>query len=105
MAATLGARGDRSAVLDAVRAIACVMVFLAHASEYDGDGALIGLKNGVMLFFALSGYLLYRPFLRGPVDLRRYAVHRIARIVPASGCAPWSASRCSPGAGRSSIIR
>jgi len=83
MAATLGARGDRSAVLDAVRAIACVMVFLAHASEYDGDGALIGLKNGVMLFFALSGYLLYRPFLRGPVDLRRYAIHRIARIVPA----------------------
>ena len=36
-----------------------------------------------MLFFAFSGYLIYRPFVMGDVDLRRYAVHRLRRIVPA----------------------
>jgi peptidoglycan/LPS O-acetylase OafA/YrhL len=76
-----GAR--RSNGLDAVRAIACAMVVICHASLYAGDGSLAGLKNGVMLFFALSGYLLYRPFVVGRVDLRRYATHRVARILPA----------------------
>lgn len=74
---------SRSGVLDAVRAIACVMVVVCHISLYRGDGSLLGLKNGVMLFFALSGYLLYRPFVTGRVDLRRYATHRVARILPA----------------------
>ncbi len=74
---------SRSGVLDAVRAIACVMVVVCHISLYRGDGSLLGLKNGVMLFFALSGYLLYRPFVTGTVDLRRYATHRVARILPA----------------------
>ena len=73
----------RSDVLDAVRAVACLMVVLCHTSLYHGDESWDGLKNGVMLFFALSGYLLYRPFVLGDVDLRRYAVHRVARIVPA----------------------
>ncbi len=73
----------RSDALDGVRAIACVMVVVCHVSLYQGDGALVGLKNGVMLFFALSGYLLYRPFVVGDVDLRRYASRRIARIAPA----------------------
>jgi peptidoglycan/LPS O-acetylase OafA/YrhL len=59
------------------------MVVLCHASFYVGDGRLVGLKNGVMLFFALSGYLLYRPFVTGRVELRRYAINRAARIMPA----------------------
>ena len=69
--------------LDAVRAIAGAMVIACHVSLYRGDGSLHGLRNGVMLFFALSGYLLFRPFLRGSVDLRAYAIHRAARILPA----------------------
>ena len=73
----------RSHALDAVRAIACVMVVVCHVSLYHGDRSWDGLKNGVMLFFALSGYLLYRPFVMGDVDLRRYAANRIARIAPA----------------------
>ncbi len=73
----------RSNVLDGVRAIACLLVVLCHISLYHGDESWDGLKNGVMLFFALSGYLLYRPFVIGDVDLRRYAVHRVARIAPA----------------------
>jgi peptidoglycan/LPS O-acetylase OafA/YrhL len=73
----------RSESLDAVRAIACVMVITSHVSLYRGDSSLLGLRNGVMVFFALSGYLLFRPFLRGSVDLRSYALHRVARILPA----------------------
>src|SRR5687768_11287352 len=73
----------RSHALDAVRAVACLMVLVCHVSIHHGDESLDGLKNGVMLFFALSGYLLYRPFVMGDVDLRRYAAHRIARIAPA----------------------
>ncbi|HVA86978.1 MAG TPA: acyltransferase family protein [Candidatus Saccharimonadales bacterium] len=73
----------RSPGLDAVRALACAMVFACHLSEYQSNGALIPLKNGVLLFFVLSGYLLYRPFVRGSVDLRRYAIHRASRILPA----------------------
>jgi acetyltransferase len=74
--------------LDAVRAIACAMVVLCHVSLYAGNGELAGLKNGVMLFFALSGYLLYRPFVSGNVDLGRYGVARMFRILPAYVVAP-----------------
>ena len=73
----------RSHALDAVRAVACLMVLACHVSIYHGDESWDGLKNGVMLFFALSGYLLYRPFVMGDVDLRRYSAHRFARIAPA----------------------
>jgi peptidoglycan/LPS O-acetylase OafA/YrhL len=41
-----------------------------------------GGDAGVYIFFALSGYLLYRPFLRGDVDLRSFALKRAARILP-----------------------
>lgn len=44
--------------------------------------AIGGGDTGVWMFFALSGYLLYRPFLKGRVDLRSYAVKRAARILP-----------------------
>ena len=76
-------RPARSNALDAIRAIACVMVVLCHVSFYRGNGDFVGLQNGVMLFFGLSGYLLYRPFMTGDVDLRGYAIHRVARIAPA----------------------
>jgi peptidoglycan/LPS O-acetylase OafA/YrhL len=47
------------------------------------------MRLGLVFFFVLSGYLLYRAFARagltgeGRVDVRRYARRRIARIVPA----------------------
>jgi peptidoglycan/LPS O-acetylase OafA/YrhL len=43
---------------------------------------------GVLLFFVISGFLLYRPFVarlhagRGAVDLGRYALRRAIRIFP-----------------------
>ncbi|HYK94595.1 MAG TPA: acyltransferase [Candidatus Dormibacteraeota bacterium] len=78
----------RSAGLDALRAIASFMVVAFHLRTIvkvdfgplnpfvEGGGA------GVWIFFALSGYLLYRPFVAGPVDLRAYALKRAARILP-----------------------
>ena len=77
------AASGRSEALDAIRAVACLMVVVCHVSLLKGDGSLVALENGVMLFFALSGYLIYRPFVAGDVDLRRYALHRILRIAPA----------------------
>jgi peptidoglycan/LPS O-acetylase OafA/YrhL len=47
------------------------------------------MRLGLVFFFVLSGYLLYRAFARaaltgdGRVDVRRYARRRVARIVPA----------------------
>jgi peptidoglycan/LPS O-acetylase OafA/YrhL len=79
-----------NAGLDAVRVLAAAMVVLCHVGYYIPSVAaqpwiehLIGLRQGVMLFFVLSGYLLYRPFVRSTVDLRGYAIRRAARILPA----------------------
>lgn len=53
------------------------------------DKALFEASLGLICFFVLSGFLLYRPFaraaLRGgaPVPLKRYALRRAARIMPA----------------------
>jgi peptidoglycan/LPS O-acetylase OafA/YrhL len=59
------------------------MVLTCHVSLYQGDSSLVGLKNGVMLFFALSGYLIYRPFVIGDVNLKGFAWQRATRIGPA----------------------
>jgi len=62
------------------------MVFVSHLAYHgaiDAPTPVFNLRSGVLLFFALSGYLLYRPFVIGDVDLGAYAVRRAARIVPA----------------------
>ncbi|MDP9325518.1 MAG: acyltransferase [Candidatus Dormibacteraeota bacterium] len=89
----------RSARVESLRALAALSVLVAHIygnSLIPGDSgtgniigkALLGGGFGVYLFFALSGYLLYRPFVRhffgggDPIDLRRYALNRALRILP-----------------------
>lgn len=81
--------GGRSA-LDAVRAVACLLVLVGHAAGVDPLGPL-----GVSIFFVLSGYLIWRPWRDGSPALGSYAVHRIARIAPGYLLAvailvPWS---------------
>ena len=84
------ARGitNRSAGLDLLRAIACALVVAFHLHTVVGvpfgpaDAVVAGGDNGVYIFFALSGYLLYRPFIGRAVDLRAYAIKRAARILP-----------------------
>jgi peptidoglycan/LPS O-acetylase OafA/YrhL len=88
----------RSARIESVRALAALAVLLTHVvgavhqgAEPDdlGNRLLFSGVFAVYLFFALSGYLLYRPFAEaafGPVvrrvDLRRYARNRAVRILP-----------------------
>ena len=65
-----------------------VFVFKLGTSD-DFPHRLAGAgRYGVWLFFALTGYLLFWPFVRrdhgdgGPIDLRRYALNRVLRILP-----------------------
>jgi peptidoglycan/LPS O-acetylase OafA/YrhL len=70
--------------LDGLRAVAAGMVFAHHLGPtMFGASAGTGLDVGVMVFFVLSGYVLYRPFARNGVDLGSYLVRRVARIWPA----------------------
>jgi peptidoglycan/LPS O-acetylase OafA/YrhL len=85
----VAARADgRNAGLDLLRGLACLLVVAFHLRNVLGvdfgplDPVVGGGDTGVFVFFALSGYLLYRPFLRGPVELGSYAIKRTARILP-----------------------
>lgn len=82
--------------LDGLRALAALAVVAVHDSGFAGitaqhaAGAYTArLDVGVTVFFVLSGFLLYRPFVadalagRPPVRLRDYARRRVLRIVPA----------------------
>ncbi|MFA4929829.1 MAG: acyltransferase [Patulibacter sp.] len=86
----------RFAGLDALRAFAVIAVVICHASGVAGvwrttSWGWIGeaAQAGVVVFFVLSGFLVYRPFVaahaageRGPT-VGRYARRRLLRIVPA----------------------
>lgn len=86
--ATGAAAPSRNTGLDALRAIACAMVILFHLNTVGGvsfgplDPLIGGGDTGVFVFFVLSGYLLYRPFLWRDPDLPTYAIRRAARIIP-----------------------
>jgi peptidoglycan/LPS O-acetylase OafA/YrhL len=87
----------RFPLLDSVRAIAALSVLVFHASLWSqitltGSVAapfLSRLDVGVAVFFALSGFLLYRPYVRarligGPAPrVAAYGWRRLLRIVPA----------------------
>ena len=81
-------RRDRNAGLDLLRTMACLLVVLYHLHgvlgvDFGPLNALIGGGDaGVFIFFGLSGYLLYRPVVRGDVDLAAYGIKRAARILP-----------------------
>ena len=91
--------GRRVANLDVLRALAALAVLVGHAYVLGGrvipvkaqhvyDVPLISLTSGVWLFFALSGYVISRPFLErlqagAPLPaLGAYARRRAARIFP-----------------------
>ena len=86
----------RFPLLDAMRAVAALSIVVTHASgvsNFNTDnvlGAYTARMNfGVCMFFLLSGFLLYRPFVaarregRPPIGIRAFARRRILRIVPA----------------------
>ncbi|MBI3213754.1 MAG: acyltransferase [Mycobacterium sp.] len=99
-----GARGgleqvvaaNRVSSLTGIRAVAALLVVATHAAYTTGkyNSGYLGLvysrmEIGVPIFFALSGFLLFRPWVKAAAagdpapSVRRYAWHRIRRIMPA----------------------
>jgi hypothetical protein len=88
---------QRYPLVDALRAIAAIVVLGTHAAFFagaEGPGSLTGhftmrLEVGVAIFFCISGFLLYRPFAAarhagvGAPATGAYAWRRFLRIVPA----------------------
>lgn len=87
---------DRVPALTGVRAVAALLVIATHAAYTTGKythgyvGLLFSrMEIGVPIFFVLSGYLLFRPWVNAVAaeaqwpSLLRYARHRVRRIMPA----------------------
>lgn len=82
--------------LTGIRAVAALLVVGTHAAYTTGKypQGYVGLvysrmEIGVPIFFALSGFLLFAPWVKAaasggtPPSVRRYAWHRVRRIMPA----------------------
>src|SRR3712207_867178 len=87
---------SRSTALDALRGAAALGVFIFHAWMYTlpvpdagardavGEFVVHELRLGLVLFFVLSGYLLFGPWAAGRAPrLGAYVRRRAARILPA----------------------
>ena len=84
----------RFPLFDGLRALAVLAVVATHASFVAGltqsglaKPLFANLDIGVSIFFAISGFLLYRPFVAADLGQRsmstlRYARRRFLRIVP-----------------------
>ncbi|MBJ7329998.1 MAG: acyltransferase [Solirubrobacteraceae bacterium] len=91
--------GSRLTGVEGLRAIACTLVLIGHVqwmghAEPYSAGRFTALlwaftPTGLILFFVLSGFLLYRPFASSIVlgyafpEPRRFLVNRFWRIAPA----------------------
>ncbi len=86
----------RFPLVDGVRAIAALTIFFFHIAFHLGlltqdtlSRYLGNLNVGVPIFFVVSGFLLYRPFVAARLERARrpatgpYAVRRATRIIPA----------------------
>jgi peptidoglycan/LPS O-acetylase OafA/YrhL len=87
---------DRVPALTGVRALAAILVLATHAAYTTGKythgylGVVYSrMEIGVPIFFVLSGFLLFGPWVRAAAagtaapSLSRYARHRVRRIMPA----------------------
>jgi peptidoglycan/LPS O-acetylase OafA/YrhL len=85
----------RDPALTGLRAVAALLVVGTHAAFATGQlthgyiGAIYArLEVGVAIFFVLTGFLLFRPWVRAaasgaqPPNLSRYMRRRVRRIVP-----------------------
>ncbi|OBI83845.1 acyltransferase [Mycobacterium sp. E740] len=87
---------ERVSSLTGIRAVAALLVMATHAAYTVGmyPKGYVGLvysrmEIGVPIFFVLSGFLLFAPWVKSsaagsaPPSVRRYAWHRVRRIMPA----------------------
>lgn len=87
---------SRDPALTGLRAVAALLVVGTHAAFATGylahgylGGIYARLEIGVAIFFVLSGFLLFRPWVRAAAhggrapSVGRYSRHRFRRIVPA----------------------
>jgi peptidoglycan/LPS O-acetylase OafA/YrhL len=93
----LNVRADRFPLFDSLRAMAALSILALHSAILAGastPGAALGryvakLDVGVPIFFVISGFLLYRPFVKARYlavpspGAAGYAWRRFLRIVPA----------------------
>lgn len=82
--------------LDGARGIACLGVLVLHVSAHYSPETMSAFKiqlvgQTLILFFALSGFLLFLPYVRAIVaapeaikmpNTKAFALHRFARILP-----------------------
>ncbi len=85
---------SRNPALDALRVFGALAVFLKHSSLATGQqlkpgyGWMNHFEIGPTIFFVLSAFLVYTPFVQEVIDgapasrLGRFAIRRIVRIVP-----------------------
>ncbi|KUI02025.1 acyltransferase [Mycolicibacterium acapulense] len=89
-------RVERVSSLTGIRAVAALLVMLTHAAYTTGKypQGYVGLvysraEIGVPIFFVLSGFLLFSPWVKASAEgrpgpsVRRYAWRRVLRIMPA----------------------
>ena len=87
---------ERVSSLTGIRALAALLVMATHAAYTTGKytHGYVGLmysrmEIGVPIFFVLSGFLLFGPWVKATAtdgqapSVRRYAWHRVRRIMPA----------------------
>jgi peptidoglycan/LPS O-acetylase OafA/YrhL len=87
---------ERVSSLTGIRAVAAILVLATHAAYTTGKythgyaGLLYArMEIGVPIFFVLSGFLLFSPWVKATAavtdwpSVRRYAWHRVRRIMPA----------------------
>jgi peptidoglycan/LPS O-acetylase OafA/YrhL len=96
----MAGRTQRFALVDSMRALAAISVVVFHVTykfpvPQGGAWSYLSQRNagppitGVVVFFLISGFVLYRPFVKARFEgepmppLVPYAVRRVARIVPA----------------------
>jgi len=86
----------RFPLFDSLRAVAALSIVFVHAALFSGvfpgasyRGIVAHLDIGVAIFFVISGFLLYRPFLAARIlgapgtPIHVYARRRFLRIAPA----------------------
>jgi peptidoglycan/LPS O-acetylase OafA/YrhL len=84
-------KSGRLTYIDSMRGVAALLVVLMHNVQPVAEGAVRTLiydvidpgKVGVVMFFAISGFVIPFSFPKGPAPLARFLISRLFRLYPA----------------------